>query len=87
MKVENQSETTVRVDLWRLAFVYGAAILAPLSIGLVAELLFEADFSLILMAAFVSLPLVVFFVCRTALAEMERVVQIVAPAEDPTAVE
>jgi hypothetical protein len=40
------------------------------------------DFSLIVVAGFVSLPLVVFFVCRTALAEMERVVQMVAPSEE-----
>jgi hypothetical protein len=87
VEAEQPSVITVRVDLWRLAFVYTTAILAPLLVGLVAEFFFDTDFSLILLVAFVSLPLVIFWVCRTALAEMERVVQIVAPAEDPAATE
>ncbi len=74
--------SSVRIDLRRLTFVYAASILLPLLIGVVAELFIDASFSLVLLAAFVSMPLVVFFVCRSALAEMERVVQIVAPPEE-----
>jgi hypothetical protein len=73
---------SVQIDLRRLTLVYSAAILIPLIIGFVAEFWIDADFSLVVVAGFVSLPLVVFFVCRTALAEMERVVQMVAPVEE-----
>jgi hypothetical protein len=74
--------SSVLIDLRRLAIVYSVAILAPLTIGFLVELWIDVDFSLIVVAGFVSLPLVVFFVCRTALAEMERVVQMVAPSEE-----
>ncbi|MCB0116321.1 MAG: hypothetical protein R2873_01805 [Caldilineaceae bacterium] len=73
--------SSVRIDLRRLTIVYSAVILIPLVIGLLAELLIDVDFSLIILAGFVSIPLAVFFVVRTALAEMERVVQLVAPSE------
>ncbi len=74
--------SSVRIDLRRLTIVYSTAILIPLAIGFLAELLIDLDFSLILFAGFVSIPLAVFFVCKTALTEMERVVQLVAPSED-----
>lgn len=74
--------SSVLIDLRRLILVYSAAILVPLTLGFLVELWIDVDFSLIVIAGFVSLPLVVFFVCRTALAEMERVVQIVAPSEE-----
>jgi hypothetical protein len=74
--------SSVLIDLRRLTIIYSAAILVPLAIGFLAELWIDVDFSLIIVAGFVSLPLVVFFVCRTALAEMERVVQLVAPPEE-----
>lgn len=74
--------SSVLIDLRRLAIVYSVAILVPLTIGFLVELWIDVDFSLIVVAGFVSLPLVVFFVCRTALAEMERVVQMVAPSEE-----
>lgn len=73
--------SSVRIDLRRLTIVYSAVILIPLVIGLLAELVIDVDFSLIVLAGFVSIPLAVFFVVRTALAEMERVVQLVAPSE------
>jgi hypothetical protein len=73
---------SVLIDLRRLTIVYSTAILAPLAIGFFVDLWIDIDFSLIIVAGFVSLPLVVFFVCRTALAEMERVVQLVAPLEE-----
>jgi hypothetical protein len=62
--------------------VYSAAIFGPLALGFFVELFVDMDFSLVIMAGFVSIPLAVFFVCRTALAEMERVVQQVAPLEE-----
>jgi len=74
--------SSVRIDLRRLTFVYSAVILIPLAIGFLAELLIDVDFSLIILAGFVSIPLAVFFVVKTALAEMERVVQLVAPSEE-----
>ncbi|MBX3000660.1 MAG: hypothetical protein KF893_19220 [Caldilineaceae bacterium] len=74
--------SSVLIDLRRLTIVYGAAIFVPLAIGFLADLWIDVDFSLVIVAGFVSLPLVVFFVCRTALAEMERVVQLVAPSEE-----
>lgn len=74
--------SSVLIDVRRLILVYSAAILAPLGVGFLAELWIDVNFSLIIVAGFVSLPLAVFFVCRTALAEMERVVQLVAPSEE-----
>lgn len=74
--------SSVRIDLRRLTIVYSAVILIPLAIGFLAELLIDVDFSLIILAGFVSIPLAVFFVVKTALAEMERVVQLVAPYEE-----
>lgn len=79
--------SSVRVDLRRLSLIYGATIVVPLAIGFLAELFIDAAFSLVLTAAFASIPLGVFFVCRTALAEMERVVQLVAPMEETACVE
>lgn len=73
--------TSVRIEYRRIALVYLVTIAGPLLLGLIAEFFFEASFSLVLLAAFVSIPIAVFFVCRTAIAEMERVVQIVAPYE------
>ena len=74
--------SSVRIDLRRLTIVYSAVILIPLAIGFLAELLIDVDFSLLILAGFVSIPLAVFFVVKTALAEMERVVQMVAPSEE-----
>jgi hypothetical protein len=68
-----------QINWRRLAIIYLATIGIPLLMGAIAELFFESVFSLVLLAGLLAIPLAVFFVCRTALAEMERVVEMVAP--------
>lgn len=73
------SVTDARINWRKLALIYVVTIGVPLLLGAIAELFFESVFSLVLLAGFMAIPLAVFFVCRTALAEMDRVVELVAP--------
>ncbi len=70
-----------RINIWRLSliFVFSAAI--PLLIGLGVDVLFPSSLSMLMVAGIVSIPIVAFVVSRSVLAEMERVIQLVAPSE------
>ncbi|RLT40644.1 MAG: hypothetical protein DWI57_08165 [Chloroflexi bacterium] len=70
-----------RINIWRLSliFVFSAAI--PLLIGLGVDILFPSSLSMLMVAGIVSIPIVAFVVSRSVLAEMERVIQAVAPSE------
>lgn len=80
----------VHIDLWRLSLITIVSICLPLLIGFVADQFVDFVLPLALVAGMLTLPFTIFFVCRAVLAEMDRVIAIVAPeetAEDLGAVE
>lgn len=70
-----------RINIWRLSLVFLFSAAIPLLIGLGADLLFPSSLSMLMLAGIVSIPIVAFTVSRSVLAEMERVIQLVAPDE------
>jgi len=70
-----------RINIWRLSLVFVSSAAIPLLIGLGVDLLFPSSLSMLMLAGIVSIPIVAFTVSRSVLAEMERVIQLVAPAE------
>ncbi|MGB5047662.1 MAG: hypothetical protein WBO46_01895 [Caldilineaceae bacterium] len=62
-----------------MIFVVSAAV--PLLIGFGVDLLFPSSISMLMVAGIVSIPIVAFVVSRSVLAEMERVIQQVAPSD------
>jgi len=70
-----------RINLWRLSLVFVVSAAIPLLIGLGTDALFPSSISMLMVAGIVSIPIVAFAVSRAVLAEMERVIQLVAPLE------
>ncbi len=72
---------SVRINIWRLSVVFVISAAIPLLIGLGIDALFPSSLSMLMVAAIVSIPIVAFVVSRAVLAEMGRVIQLVAPVE------
>ena len=70
-----------RINIWRLSLIFVVSAAIPLLIGLGVDLLFPSSLSMLMVAGIVSIPIVAFVVSRAVLAEMERVIQIIAPSE------
>lgn len=77
-----------RINIWRLSLIFVVSAAIPLLIGLGVDVLFPSSISMLMIAGIVSIPIVAFVVSRSVLAEIERVIQLVAPYEpdgDPQA--
>lgn len=70
-----------RINIWRLSLIFFVSAAIPLLIGLGVDVLFPSSISMLMVAGIVSIPIVAFVVSRAVLAEMERVIQLVAPFE------
>lgn len=70
-----------RINIWRLSLIFVVSAAIPLLIGLGVDALFPSSISMLMVAGIVSIPIVAFVVSRSVLAEMERVIQLVAPDE------
>lgn len=70
-----------RINIWRLSQIFFISAVIPLLIGLGVDILFPSSISMLMVAGIVSIPIVAFVVSRAVLAEMERVIQLVAPFE------
>ena len=70
-----------RINIWRLSVVFVVSAAIPLLIGLGVDAFFPSSLSMLMVAAIVSIPIVAFAVSRAVLAEMERVIQLIAPVE------
>lgn len=70
-----------RINIWRLSLIFVVSAAIPLLIGLGVDILFPSSLSMLMVAGIVSIPIVAFVVSRAVLAEMERVIQLVAPSE------
>ncbi|MBX3050057.1 MAG: hypothetical protein KF753_01210 [Caldilineaceae bacterium] len=70
-----------RIDIWRLSVIFVVSAAVPLLIGFGVDLLFPSSISMLMVAGIVSIPIVAFVVSRSVLAEMERVIQQVAPSD------
>jgi len=70
-----------RINIWRLSLIFFVSAAIPLLIGLGVDILFPSSISMLMVAGIVSIPIVAFVVSRAVLAEMERVIQLVAPFE------
>ena len=72
-----------RINIWRLSRVFVVSAVIPLLIGLGVDIFYPTSISMLMVAGIVSIPIIAFFVSRSVLAEIERVVQFVAP-DEPT---
>ncbi len=72
---------SARINIWRLTVIFVVSAAIPLSIGLGVDALFPSSLSMLMVAAIVSIPVVAFVVSRAVLAEMGRVIQLIAPVE------
>lgn len=72
-----------RMNVTRLTLVFVVSVTIPLLIGLGVDALFPSSISMLMLAGIVSIPIVAFTVSRAVLAEMERVIQAVAPDDPP----
>jgi len=70
-----------RINVWRLSVIFVVSAAVPLLIGLGVDALFPSSISMLMIAGIVSIPIVAFVVSRSVLAEMERVIQVIAPYE------
>ena len=70
-----------RINIWWLTLVFVISAAIPLLVCLGIDALFPSSLSMLMVAAIVSIPIVAFAVSRAVLAEMGRVIQLVAPAE------
>lgn len=68
-----------RINVWRLSVIFVVSVAIPLLVGLGVDVLFPSSISMLMIAGIVSIPIVAFVVSRSVLAEMERVIQLVAP--------
>lgn len=71
----------VRMDVRRLSIIFLLSTAAPLFLGLLAVVLFDVSVTLLLWVGVMTIPLAAFTVGRAVLAEMDRVIQEVAPDE------
>lgn len=72
-----------RLNVTRLTLVFVVSVTIPLLIDLGVDALFPSSISMLMLAGIVSIPIVAFTVSRAVLAEMERVIQAVAPDDAP----
>lgn len=70
-----------RINIWRLTWIFVVSAAIPLLIGLGVDALYPSSLSMLMVAGIVSIPIVAFVVSRAVLAELERVIQLVAPVE------
>ncbi len=71
----------VRINMQRLSIVFLLSTIVPLALSFLAVKLFDLSIAVLLWVGLASIPLAAFTVSRAVLAELDRVIQIVAPEE------
>ena len=71
----------VRINVWRLSIIFLLSTVVPLALSFLAIELFDLSITVLLWVSIASIPLAAFTVSRAVLAELDRVIQILAPEE------
>lgn len=74
---------TIRIDLWRGVKALLLTLVIPMSIAVISDMAMGTLPWLTIAGVIICIPLATVVVNRTVLAEFDRVVAIVAPAEEP----
>jgi hypothetical protein len=74
---------SVHLDIRRLSLIALACMVIPLVVGFIVDQLVPSTLSITLLAGLAAIPIAVIFVSRAVLADMDRVIQIVAPEDAP----
>ncbi len=74
---------SVHLDIRRLSLIALACMVIPLVVGFIVDQLVPSTLSITLLAGLAAIPIAVIFVSRAVLADMDRVIRIVAPEDAP----